>query len=248
LDAQDFGTSWVTEEFVRAAVETALGSCPVLRVPRGLASFQDLYVVLKEEAANPAAFSDLRIVREADGFLEHCSWTGRRTLRLSGWIADRVTGTPPGEVHVGIDGVLVASCRGMEPRPAVGQAFASDPMDVVGWQATVDLPASSIHQSAHLSVWGVSCAGEELSLYSGPVSWACLRSAQLDAVMVSRQLRQQEAIGEQQKVAYEGRLAESAAQGDALVQRVRGMEASRFWKARNLWFRLKRAAGLTDEP
>jgi SAM-dependent methyltransferase len=253
LDAQDYGTSWVTEAFVRAAVETVAGACPLSRIPRGLASYQDLYVVLKEPAGgSTAALPALRLEREADGFLEHCSWTGRRSLRLSGWIGDRVTGKPPGEVLVRIDGRLVATCRNLERRPAVGEAFASDPMEVVGWQATVDLPASSTHESAHLSVWGVSSAGEELRLYSGPVLWACLRSSQLDTVMVYQQLRRQEAVCderlEQQRFQHEARLAASAAEAAALDRRVRGMEASRFWKARNLWFRMKRAAGLTDEP
>ncbi|HEY4562668.1 MAG TPA: class I SAM-dependent methyltransferase [Thermoanaerobaculia bacterium] len=251
LDTCDYGSSWVTESFVRSAVEEAIGTYPISRIPRGLASFQDLYVVIKEEPARTADFSGLKLKRDADGFLEHCSWTGKRSLRLSGWIADRVTGQAPREVRIGIDGELTASCRDLQSRPSLSSTFTDDPTEVAGWQITVDLPETANPESAHLSVWGISCQGEDLSLYSGPVSWACLRSAQLDVVMVRNEMSRQEALHgeqlEQQKNAYESRLSESAGEIAALTSRLRGMEASRFWKARNLWFRLKRALGLTEE-
>jgi SAM-dependent methyltransferase len=234
LDTREYGTSWVTEEFVRAAVKKAFGSCPVLRIPRGLVSFQDLYAVLKEAGADSAAaFSDLKVEREADGFLEHCSWETGRRLRLSGWLADRVAGRPPQEVRIWIDGVLAASCRDLSPRPSVAQAFAGDPVEAVGWQTVVELPETSHPEAARIEIQAVSIAGETLSLYSGWVSEACLRTAQLDNVMLQNELRVKEATFRQELAALSNRLA--------------AMEASRFWKLRNFWFRLKRAAGLTKE-
>jgi SAM-dependent methyltransferase len=247
LDTKDYGTSWVTEDFVRSAVQRAVGNCPVLRIPRGLASFQDLYVVLKGEEPSPAAFSGLMVDREADGFLEHCSWAGKRSLRLSGWVADRVTGRPPLEVRVRIDDVLVASCRDLQPRPSVGQAFVNDPTEAVGWQVTVDLPATSTPESARLSVRPVAVDGQELDLYSGPVAAACLRTAQLDTVMLQQELRQREAAHREELARHEELLGGARARAEELVQRIHAMEASRFWKARNLWFRFKRALGLTRE-
>jgi SAM-dependent methyltransferase len=241
LDTLEYGTSWVTEDFVRSAVRKAIGPCPVLRIPRGLGSFQDLYVVLKTGSPDGAPFSGLKVEREADGFLEHCSWMGQRSLLLSGWSADRVLGRPPQEVRIRIDGVLVASCRDLQPRPAMGQAFASDPMQAVGWQAKVDLPASVNPQSAHLTVRSVASDGEELGLYSGPVLWACLRSAQFDAVRLQDELGRRETAHREELARQEERTAELAA-------RLRAVEASRFWKARNLWFAFKRALRLTPEP
>ncbi|HSG38921.1 MAG TPA: class I SAM-dependent methyltransferase, partial [Thermoanaerobaculia bacterium] len=251
LDTKDYGTSWVTEDFVRSAVQRAMGICPVLRIPRGLASFQDLYVVLKGAEPSPAAFSGLMVDREADGFLEHCSWAGKRSLRLSGWAADRVTGRPPLEVRVRIDDVLVASCRDLQPRPSAGQAFVNDPAEAVGWQTTVDLPATSAPESARLSVRPVAIDGQELDLYTCPVAAACLRTAQLDTVMLQQELRQREVAHREelarQSATYEELLGGSRARAEELAQRIHAMEASRFWKARNLWFRLKRTLGLTRE-
>lgn len=252
LDTREYGSTWVTENFVRSTLQAILGACPVLRIPRGLASFQDLYAVLKEKATSSSSpFANLRIEREADGFLEHCSWGGRRMLRLSGWAGDRVTGVPPQEIRVWIDGVLVASHRDLLPRPAVGQAFASDPMEVVGWQMTVELPPDSDMDSAMLLVRPVSSTGEEMGLYAGTVVSACLRSGLLDKVMLQNQIQQQEMLHQaqlaQQTSSYESSLAEYSARSELLSLRLRAMEASRFWKARNLWFQFKRAVGLTTE-
>lgn len=247
LDAQDYGTSWVTEEFVRAAVREAIGVCPVFRIPRGLASFQDLYVVLREEADPSVVFSGLKVEREADGFLEHCSWLGQRGLRLSGWFADRVTGRPPQEVRIRIDDVLVASCRDFQPRTAVEQVFASDPVEAVGWQTVVDLPGTADPETARISIRLLSSDGQELSLYSGSVAGTCLRTAQLNTVMLQDELAQRDGLHERELARYNALLAESRAETAGLDSRLRAMEASKFWKARNLWFRFKRAVGLTQE-
>jgi SAM-dependent methyltransferase len=251
LETQEYGTSWVTEPFVRSAIERAIGPCPVLRIPRGLASFQDLYVVVKESGADGKdLFSSLRIEREADGFLEHCSRDGRRrNLRLSGWVADRVMRQPPREIRVRIDGRDVLSCRDLTPRPDVAATFPADPVDVVGWQAIVEIPETPA--TAGLSVHAVSQAGEELRIYSGSIGAACVRSAQLDTAILQRELARREAAHrdelERLQAVHAGEMAERQAQIEALTRRIQAMEASRFWKARNLWFRLKRAAGLTTE-
>ena len=230
------------------------GAYPVLRIPRGLASSQDLYVVVKENNADTAGlFASLRIEREADGFLEHCSLDGRRrNLRLSGWVADRVTGQPPREARIRIGGQDVLSCRDFIPRPDVARTFTADPVDVVGWQVTLEIPQATAEIGAtELSVYAVSQAGEEMRLYSGSIAEACIRSAQLDAVILQRELARREAEHrqalERREAAHASQMAGRQKQIEAVTRRVQAMGASRFWKARNLWFRFKRAVGLTQE-
>ncbi len=253
LETKDYGTSWVNERFVRSAVEKAIGPYPTLRIPRGLASFQDLYVVVKESGTSAAdLFSSLRIECEADGFLEHCSLAGERNLRLSGWVADRVVRQPPQEIRIQIDGEDVLSCRDLEPRPDVERTFPDDPTNIVGWHATVELPrAVDGIGSAELAVYAVYPAGEKRRLYSGSVATACLRSAQLDTAILQRELTRRDAEHRQElekrETEHADQLASRQEQIEALSRRTRAMEASRFWKARNLWFRVKRAAGLTTE-
>jgi hypothetical protein len=53
-------------------------------------------------------------------------------------------------------------------------------------------------------------------------------------------MAQREAGHREAMVAKDSRLAELAAQADELERRLQGMEASRFWKAREVWWRLRR--------
>jgi SAM-dependent methyltransferase len=248
LAAKEYGTSWVSETFVRSAIARTLGDCAVLRVSRGLANYQDLYVVLRNHRGHEAAaaFSGLRIDRPLDGFVEHCSRIGPRGLRLSGWVGDRVRGRPPEEVRIRIDGALVASCRDLQPRPT--EVFAADPMVAAGWQATVAIPETADVDAARLTIRAASRDGAEVELYADSILAALLRSAQLDIVTLQQHLRQEAAAREALAASLESELAERDARIDGLRQRIDAMEASRFWKARNLWFRLKRLAGLTREP
>ncbi len=65
--------------------------------------------------------------------------------------------------------------------------------------------------------------------------------------MLQKELAQRESLHEQELAKYNALLAESRAETAGLGARLRAMEASRFWKARNLWFRFKRAVGRTLE-
>lgn len=245
LAKSEYGTCWVSEAFVRRAVEEAIGPRPVLRIPRGLASFQDLYVVVNEPGpGSPDLFSGLTFEREADGFLESCHLIGNRALRLAGWVTDRVAGEPPREVRVRIDGAEAASCRDLEPRPAATErTLAADPVAAVGWQASFEIPADADPVSARLTIHTVSAAGEEKLLYAGPIESACLRSAQLDTVLLKAELRAREDDLNRRDLL----LAQRQAEIETLERRIEAMRASRFWKIRDLWFRFKRRAGWTAE-
>jgi SAM-dependent methyltransferase len=180
LAAAEYGTTWVREAFVRRAVEDALGRCAVWRMPRGLASFQDLYVVVPGERPlqdAAAVFTTLRLRRRADGFMEGCSWAGRRTLSLRGWAGDRLSEEPPIEVRALIDGAVAARSTDLRPRPPHPPVFAADPMIAVGWELQVELPPSADADTARLAIRPVSSAGEELELFEDSIVGALLRSA-----------------------------------------------------------------------
>ena len=245
LSTLEYGTTWVTEAFVRSAIRQAFGDGAALRIPRGLASFQDLYVVARD-SASAAGFASLRLARTPDAFLEHCSRVGKRGLRLSGWAGDRLTGRPPQEIRIRLDGALVAACRHLTPRST--EVFAADPMLCVGWQATVTLPETADLDAALLTIHVVSCDGDEQELHRDTVLATLLRSAQLDAVSLQRGLQRETEARQAVESGLREALAQRDAQIDHLRQRIAAMEASRFWKARQQWFRLKRLARLTTEP
>jgi SAM-dependent methyltransferase len=242
LSTEEYGTAWVSEEYVRSTVKAALGGCAVHRIPRGLANIQDIYVVIADAdlaaAAAGTVFAGLRVRAGLVGFVEHCSRYGRRRYQLSGW----VTGPPRQEVRVRIDGELAAASRALEPRDSL--PFLSDP--IAGWQLTMELPPGTA-DSAVLSVSALDGEGNEHEVYADSVLGALLRSAQFD-LFTQRSRLQQEAHRKQELVRdFHGRIAGLDARIEELSRQIRGMEASRFWKLRNLWFRCKRLARLTTE-
>jgi SAM-dependent methyltransferase len=240
LSTEEYGTAWVSEEYVRSAVKAALGVCAVHRIPRGLANVQDLYVVIPDtDLAAATVFAGLRVQPALVGFVEHCSRFGRRRCRLSGWL----TGPPLQEVRVRIDGVLAAASRALEPRDS--RPYVSDP--IAGWQLTLELPPGTA-DSAVLSVSALDGDGSELEIYTDSLLGALLRSSQFD-LFTQRSHLQQEAHRHEELVRdFDARIAGLDARIEELSRQIRGMEASRFWKLRNLWFRCKRQARLTRKP
>jgi SAM-dependent methyltransferase len=243
LSTEEYGTAWVSEEYVRSAVRAALGDCAVHRIPRGLANIQDLYVVIADAdlaaTAATTAFAELRLQPALVGFVEHCSRIGRRGCRLSGWVACPSLQ----EVRVRIDGALAAASRAFEPRDSL--PFLADP--IAGWQLTVELPPGP-PDSAVLTVSALAGDGSELELYSDSVLGALLRSSQLDLFTLRSRIQQEAHRQEALVRDLHATIVGLGARLEELSRQVRGMEASRFWKLRNLWFRCKRLARLTTEP
>ena len=242
LSTEEYGTAWVSEEYVRSAVKAALGDCAVHRIPRGLANIQDIYVVIADAdlaATAATVFAGLRVQPGLVGFVEHCSRYGRRGCQLSGW----VTGPPLQEVRVRIDGALAAASGALEPRDSL--PFLSDP--IAGWQVTMELPPGTA-DSAVLSVSALDSDGSELGVYADSVLGALLRSAQFDLYTERIHLQQEAHLKEALVRDFNARVAGLDARIEELSRQIRGMEASRFWKLRNLWFRCKRLARLTTEP
>jgi len=83
LEAAEYGTTFVTPDWVRAAARSAArgGDHALLEFPHGLCGFQDLYVLLR--APLPPAL-DLRLPRYPLGALERSAVANGRVL-LEGW-------------------------------------------------------------------------------------------------------------------------------------------------------------------
>ncbi len=288
LAAEEYGTTWVSEDHVRTAAGAAVPGCAVHRIPRALGNFQDLYVLLppdgagggagtggagagdgaggEEEGSCPEAgrgglsaapgplagprvtrspFEGLRVERSPDGSVEECRSSGGRGLLLSGWVGDRLTGLPPREVRATIDGAPSGVCRDLAPRAAVERTAdpgASDPIAAFSWRLLLQPAAGrAFADGARLRLGVLTGGGEELELYADTVAGALLRSAWLDLHATQLQVRE-EARRREAQAAELGRRIER------LERQVGAMEASRFWKLRNRWFRFKRWARLTAEP
>lgn len=238
LDTGDYGSTWVTEAFVRGAVAQVAPSASVHRLERGLCNYQDLYLAVLEPGVD---FSGLRYAGEPRFSLEHCGIIGSDRLEMSGWAAGRpveVTGVEA--VEVTLDGRLLAELPVAHPRPDVA-AMLGEPRSLhSGWGGVFALPPGTSRGSSVLVIRIRDGQGGSHPLRAGTVESLLLESARNDVSVLHRELR---AAGE--------RLAEVQARADAeiggLRARIAAMESSRFWKMRNAWFRLKRSVGLTRE-
>ncbi|HEY7214096.1 MAG TPA: class I SAM-dependent methyltransferase [Thermoanaerobaculia bacterium] len=236
LDTSDYGSTWVTEEFVRAALEKAAGAGASLhRIDRGLCNFQDLYLAVPEPGVD---FSTLRFHGEPHLFLERAALAPGR-LDLSGWAA--VLSGEVREVEAVLDGERLAAAPVDEPRPDVAQYLGGGSRFLrTGWLLSCALPEGTSRSSSVLVLLAVDARGVRHPVWVGSLDAALLDSARNEGVRLGRELRHAEAVLAEER-------ARAAVEAEALRARIAAMEASRFWKLRNAWFRFKKRVGLIED-
>jgi SAM-dependent methyltransferase len=230
LDKQDYGSSWATEGFVRGAL--APGSS-ALRIARGLCGFQDLWVVVLEPDVD---FSGLRFQAEPELYLDRCE-LAENGLFLRGWTIARAGGVR--RIEVLLDGRVLASAPADSERPDVA-AVVGERFRRCGFELTAPLPSGFSRTGSILVLRLVDERGVGFPMHASAIDTALLGSSRLEVASLQHDLlraREEAALRE----------ARAAAEIEGLRARVAAMEASRFWKMRNAWFRVKRGLGLTDE-
>jgi SAM-dependent methyltransferase len=231
LDTSDYGSTWVTEDYVRSAVARAagadLGPVSVCRLTRGLCNFQDLYVAVR---AGGVDFSSFTYHGEPQLQIDDCSLSGPDTLALRGWALVRSGGVRAVEVLV--DGEVRATAAVEGPRPDVAAAYGDPRFAQAGWSCTCPLPPGASRTAAVLLVRVVDARGVSWPLWASSIEALLLASARQEGLhlrSVVNDLQARLAVLE----------ARAEAERAALEARIAAMEASRFWKMRNAWFRLK---------
>jgi SAM-dependent methyltransferase len=145
LDASEYGTSWVTEAFVRRASNGVSGGAPLWAFPYGLCAHQDLYVLEKP----PTSPSAPRPPREPWGALESGTVEGG-VVEARGWASgDRDERAPDVRLYFG--GRLAA----ISPRPGEGDRHAwvfRFPVEAVGPDRIVRVEAESERGARRLLV------------------------------------------------------------------------------------------------
>ncbi|MEA2601130.1 MAG: hypothetical protein QOF89_2122 [Acidobacteriota bacterium] len=240
LSTEQYGTTWVDEPFVRQMIRTVAPGGSVHRIPRGLLRFQDLYVVVPEA---DAGFSGLTLRAEPEGFVEHCSQAGSR-LRLAGWAVDRARRAAPRELRVAVGGETLLVHRDFTPRPEVAVLFPYEEVEACGWDFIAELPAGAEEADPVLAVDVVDAEGGVSRLYEDRLTAALLRSARLDLYDLQAQARQRDdASLAEERARHQQAEAGLRSEIASLQNRIAAMEASRFWKLRNVWWRMKRRQG-----
>lgn len=222
LPGEQYGTTWVSEAFVRGVLHEIAPGGSAHRIPRGLLRFQDVWVAVPEPGCD---FSGLELNLEPESFVEHCSVAGG-LLRISGWVVDRVRHDPPREVRLIVGGVRHV-LRDLPHREDAAALFPYEKADARGWRFEVPV------EEGDLAVEAVDGSGGVWRLYADTVPGALLRSARLDLHDALRRAEEAEARRRRETTELERVI-------HVLEARIAGMQASRFWKMREVWFRIKK--------
>ncbi len=157
-----YGTTYVSESFVRRSIEGATGPAhPYFRLPKALAHEQDLYVVARSSELSLAPLVNFR--RGAWGWADSCVLSSQGVLHLEGWAASLDDGVLD-DVLVTVEGTTLLCVTGL-PRADVAAVFGDPRLENAGWTLKHVLPNTP--QSVRLKIEARSRAGERALLFVG---------------------------------------------------------------------------------
>jgi SAM-dependent methyltransferase len=194
LDPADYGTTWVSEDYVRGAVASSCARRSVARFPRGLASFQDVYVVHDGKQAGTFDFD-----QGPFGFASIARLFGDE-LHLVGWASHRNPARRVAAIVIELQRDIVARVESFFPRRDVVEHLGDDRHLHSGWHARLRIPARASHQTDVLIVKAISDLGVATVLYAGTIAGLLLDSYRAASTQDDRE-------------EFERRIAELTSQG-----------------------------------
>ncbi|NJO70796.1 MAG: methyltransferase [Oscillatoriales cyanobacterium RM1_1_9] len=278
LDKEDYGTTYVTEAFVRRVVEqVSQGQASVVKIPRGMCHYQDFYVISPSYLQGAQT---LNFHHQPEGYLDSCTVDLTGTIHLRGWAVDFNPQGQIEQVEIWSQGQQMTQTHPTEPRPDLREHFGNPnlPLDA-GWSCIISLKRLSPEAIVLIRI--VNTAGLASIIAAMPIKTLMARQRILNELSRSQnnvQQTQAQLSATHEKLAYlqghldhaqqtleqsrhkllttEQRLGATQAQllatEAALAQtqnQVQAMASSKFWKLRTKWFKLRRAMGLSDnEP
>ncbi len=167
LDTHSYGTTYVSEDFVASVIRESLNQPAqvYLRLPRGLANEQDLYVVPAAPDAPLSALSSFR--RGPWGWVDELEVINGQ-LRMHGWAASLDDGPLDG-VTISINGTPYR-CPTGEHRPDVAQVLGDQRLELSGWRFAQNLPIETVGTEVFIEVSGVSRNNEAALIYAGNIA------------------------------------------------------------------------------
>ncbi len=216
LPTAEYGMSRVSEAFMaRSIAEVSGGEASYRRLPRGLWSYQDVYLVTPDRgAADAGPFPS----GEPLGHLYGARYPGEngRRLRLHGWAAD-LHGPGVERVEMTIDGEPAGVAAPGARLPEIAAELGRPELPVVGWE--IESESRGLDPRAVVLIKVVSGSGESF----------VVRADTLRGLLVAEAL---------------ARLKDRTDRVKELEARLDHMRRSRFWKLRDAWWELRRRLGI----
>jgi SAM-dependent methyltransferase len=161
LDNRAYGTTFVTEDYVRRAIAEARGSSDggAVRLRQALANEQDLYVVAKDPGRDLGALGRFR--RGAWGWVDEIVFDRGGSLRLAGWAATLDEGAAQSvEIRVNGEPFVAPVDR---PREDVARVLGDPRLATSGWAFERSFAA----RRAFVDASARGREGERALLYAG---------------------------------------------------------------------------------
>jgi hypothetical protein len=132
LDVNEYGTSYVGEEFVRQTVQNVSeGQAICERIPQGICRDQDLYIVAKSPLPD---FNQLNFSHHPFGRLEQINLTAEGELQIKGWVSEINPNSQIEAILISINGELIQQVKPL-PNSSADQTFS--------WSTQINLPSLS---------------------------------------------------------------------------------------------------------
>jgi SAM-dependent methyltransferase len=228
LDPNDYGSTWVRPAFVARVAEELAPGCLFASFSRGLMNYQDLHVLVPNP---PAGLARPPFVGLIEGCPDVLALRPDGTLHARGWAYDRGWGDPLAVARLLVDGEVVGEGRSFHPRADLAQVLEIPAEWTVGWEVEAQLDPRRAPTEIPLIVELETRSGRRRAVWTLNLESSLRLGAETTVRMLSDQLAEHRAAAQRSI--------------DELEARIAAMEQSRFWKARNLWFAVKRRLGWT---
>lgn len=164
LDVADYGTTYVSEAYVRACInKIPADPAACRRFPRGLGGGQDIYVLSKNPDLD---LSGLCLEPEILSAVDALDCT-RDGLSAHGWAAATKPGDAVRDVACEQNGSVIARAELGRSRPDVAVYFRDDRFTLSGWSLTAPLAETS--PRSQLSIVVTTHSGHRQCVWAGAV-------------------------------------------------------------------------------
>jgi SAM-dependent methyltransferase len=149
LDVNDYGTTYVGEDFVRQVViQVCDDQAKIDRIPKGICRYQDLYLVTKKIRSDFAGF---QLSHHPHGRLERCYLTADNFIKFQGFVTEI---NPDSRIEK-----IIILRNNQELHQNFPHESSSNSMLPINWE--FQMPADQINPDDNLLIKGVNSRGLE---------------------------------------------------------------------------------------
>lgn len=179
LDPSDYGTTWVSDEYMRARLREAFPDRSVTRIPRGMSNLQDVYVVHQDGRRGVADFDQGPFGYVGMTLLHHDE------LHVIGWSSHHDPRFRVQGLTVQINAATAATTCEFFDRPEVAQSLG-DPRHLrSGFHVSVPL-ARTVSRTCDVLTVTARSEQAETVIFVGTIASALLESSRAELVAAGR--------------------------------------------------------------